>query len=73
MPRATICVDVGTPEQKVVEAWLKRWQSRLTFISENEGCGCCVDIYRVDAQKEALEELPSTVFATSDWSPESMR
>jgi hypothetical protein len=68
MPKATICVDVGVHEQAIVEAWLKRWHAALPFLSENEGCGCCVDIYRVDAPQEALDELPPIVFASSDWS-----
>jgi hypothetical protein len=69
MPRATICVDSGVPEQAVVEAWLCRWRNRLAFLSENEGCGCCVHMYRVEAPREALDELPPIVFASSEWSP----
>jgi hypothetical protein len=68
MPRATICVDSGTPEQVVVDAWLERWRKRAVFVSDNEGCGCCVHIYRVEASREALDELPP-VFASSEWSP----
>jgi hypothetical protein len=68
MSKATICVDVGTPEQAAVDAWLERWRSRLPFVSENEGCGCCVDLYRVEAPQEALDELPASVSAASEWS-----
>ena len=68
MPKATICVDVDTPEQLAVDQWLKRWQALVPFVSENEGCGCCVDLYRVDAPKEALDELPSNVFCSDEWS-----
>jgi hypothetical protein len=68
MPKATICVDAGVPEQSIVEAWLEQWHGRLPFVSENEGFGCCADIYRVDAPQEALDELPPIVFASSDWS-----
>jgi hypothetical protein len=68
MPRATICVDVEVPEQAAVDAWLERWRPRLPFVSDNEGCGCCVDLYRVEAHQEALDELPPAVFAASEWS-----
>jgi hypothetical protein len=68
MPRATICVDSGVPEQALVEAWLSRWRDRLPFVSPDEGCGCCVHIYRVEAPQVALDELPPTVFASSEWS-----
>jgi hypothetical protein len=33
-----------------------------------EGCGCCVDLYRVEAPQGALDELPPVVFASSEWS-----
>jgi hypothetical protein len=61
-------VDVGVPEQAAVNAWLTRWRPRLPFVSANEGCGCCVDLYRVEAPQEALDELPPLVFAASEWS-----
>jgi hypothetical protein len=68
MQRAEIIVDAGSPEQAAVEAWLERWRSRLPFVSDNEGCGCCVHIYRVEAPPDALGELPPDVFAASEWS-----
>jgi hypothetical protein len=68
VPRATICVDVGTAEQAAVDAWLARWRTSMPFCSDNEGCGCCVDLYRVEAPQNALDELPQVVFAMSDWS-----
>ena len=68
MPRATICVDVGTPEQAAVAAWLERWRVWLPFVSDNEGCGCCVDLYRVEAPQQVLDELSPDVFAASEWS-----
>jgi len=68
VPRATVCVDVGTPEQAAVDDWLERWRPRLPFAAENEGRGCCVDLYRVDAPREALDELPPAVSCASQWS-----
>src|SRR5262249_14423551 len=69
MPRATICVDAGAPEQDIVEDWLERWRDQLSFVSENEGCGCCIHLWRVEAPRRVLDELPSAVFASSEWSP----
>ncbi len=69
MPRAMICAVVDeTDEVVAVDAWLARWRSRLRFVSANEGCGCCVNIYRIEASQEALDELPATVFVESEWS-----
>jgi hypothetical protein len=68
MPRITICVDANTPQQAAVDAWLARWRDRLDFCSDNEGCGCCVDIYRVECGSEALADLPPDVTCASEWS-----
>ena len=68
MPKATICVDVGVLDQAAGAAWLERWRTRLPFVSESEGCGCCLDLYRVEAPREALDGLPPQMFAASEWS-----
>lgn len=68
MKKATLCVDVNSDEREVVEVWLVKWREALGFCSENEGCGCCVDIYHIEAPEAAIAELPLSVLATSDWS-----
>ena len=66
--RATICVAVDkATERTAVEAWFARWRSELPFVSENRGCGCCVDISDVEGSSEALSELPVEVLARSEW------
>jgi hypothetical protein len=67
MKRATLCACIDTGERQTLEHWLSKWRASLTFCSENEGCGCRVDIYNVEAPEEALAELPPSVFAASDW------
>jgi hypothetical protein len=37
----------------MIEQWLATWQSRLNYVSNNEGCGCCVDIYNIEGPQEA--------------------
>jgi hypothetical protein len=67
MKRATICADSSTPERQVVADWLSKWRDKLGYCSENEGCGCCVDIFNVEAPEHALSELPPSVLTASDW------
>ena len=70
MMRATICVDVNRADDRAaVEAWFERWRSSLSVLSENEGCGCCVDIWNVDGPEEAIAAIPETLHAVSDWAP----
>ena len=59
MLKATIIVRVDFPEEVAAfEAWLETWQPHLAHLSENLGCGCCVDIFNVEAPQKALGELP---------------
>lgn len=67
--KVTICVEVDSAEEvALVERWFSAWRDRLTYCSENHGCGCCVDIWDVDAPEEAVASLPPTVLASSEWS-----
>jgi hypothetical protein len=59
MARATVIVEVDQPEQMTaVDTWFAKWGERLNFRSENQGCGCCVNIWEVEGPAEAFAELP---------------
>ena len=61
MARATISVSIDNErEVMAVNAWLNRWGTRLK-LSDNQGCGCCVDIWDVEAPRQALAELPAAM------------
>jgi hypothetical protein len=56
--RAGICVNVDGPEEvRGVEEWFKQWRSALSHLSENEGCGCCVNIWYVEGPEEAIRDI----------------
>ncbi len=66
--RATIIVTVDEPESVAAgKAWFARWRPHLAYCSGNTGCGCCVDIWDVDAPEEAVAELPWELRAMSEW------
>jgi len=63
MAKVQIIVAVDQPdEMSAVAEWFERWRGRL-MVSENTGCGCCVDIWKVEGPVEVLRELPSVVVA----------
>lgn len=37
--------------------WLNQYKDQVK-ISDNEGCGCCVDIFKVSGDSEILKTLP---------------
>jgi hypothetical protein len=61
MPEFRICaVRDNSGERELLESWLSKWRGRDTIkLSQNEGCGCCVDIYRVTGPDEAMREVPA--------------
>lgn len=64
MARATVIVTIDNEREVVaVNAWFQRWGPRIRC-ADNQGCGCCVDIWDVEAPAEALDQLPSEM-----WSP----
>lgn len=66
--RATICVMVDEPSDvATVERWFATWGEELTYCSKNTGCGCCVNIWDVEGPADAIEALPESVLAASDW------
>lgn len=68
MPRETIIVDVTHPEEVTAsENWFVKWTPNFTFRSENQGCGCCINIWDVEGTDEAVTALPSSITGDSDW------
>ena len=66
--RITIVAGTDQPgEVAAVEAWFARWREHLSVQSEDQGCGCCVHIWDVDAPADAVADLPDAVQAESDW------
>ena len=56
--RATVSVTIDNErEVAAVNAWFQCWGARIQC-ADNQGCGCCVDIWDVQAPAAALAELP---------------
>jgi len=75
MPRATVLVLTDREgDWELVGAWVDRWRDRMEVCPEEPGgCYCCVAWWDVDAPQEALDELPSSLFASSEWTDGSER
>lgn len=62
MPKVTIVVDVAEVAQvEAVDAWFAKWRPALIRVSDNDGCGCCVNIWEVEGPMDALLEIPEPV------------
>jgi hypothetical protein len=57
--KATVIVAVDYPnEARAVEEWFAKWRDPLTSVSDDYGCGCCVNIWDVEGPAEAIRDLP---------------
>jgi len=64
MPRATLIISADAPgEREAADRWFEAWGGRMTFVSGNTGCGCCVDIYDVEGPLEAIDAIPTGLSA----------
>lgn len=56
---AIIIVDVTHHPEEVTasEDWLAKWTACLTVRSDNQGCGCCVNIWDMEGTNEAVPAL----------------
>ena len=66
--RASICALVDNPgEVDEAERWLRDKVSALSFVSEMNGCGCCVFMWNIQGPPEVIATLPAHLSAGSDW------
>lgn len=62
--RASIVAEIDEPGQaEAAEAWLEAARDRLTHVSDQKGCGCCVLIWDVEGPAELLATLPDSLRA----------
>lgn len=61
LAHTTVRVTIDNEREVLaVNAWLGRWGPRLR-LSDNRGCGCCVDIWDVQGPRQALDDLPASL------------
>ncbi len=54
-------------EVRAAEGWLTEHRAALTFVSDDEGCGCCVHLWRVEGPADVIATLPPSIRADGDW------
>jgi hypothetical protein len=66
--RASICALVDNAgEVDEAEYWLEKNRERLSYVSEMNGCGCCVSSWDIQGPKEIIDSLPSNLSSGSSW------
>jgi hypothetical protein len=66
--RATLVAIADNPSSRIAaEAWLQENQHLLSFVSENLGCGCCVDIWNIEGDSDIISSIPSELLSSSEW------
>ena len=66
--RASICALVDNAgEVEEAEYWLEQHREQLTYVSEMNGCGCCVFSWDIQGSKEIIDTLPLHLSAGGTW------
>jgi hypothetical protein len=66
--RASICAVTDNPgEVDLAESWLDQNKARLTFVSDMNGCGCCVFLWDIEGPSEVVDTLPTQLASSSEW------
>jgi hypothetical protein len=55
--------NVGEVDQ--AEAWLERNRAALSYVSEMNGCGCCIHAWEIAGPRHVLDTLPSHLRAVT--------
>jgi len=64
--RASICAAVdNVGEVEEAEAWLERNRAALSYVSEMNGCGCCIYAWNIVGPQHVLDTLPSHLRAVT--------
>lgn len=66
--RASICALVENEgEVEEAERWLEDHRAALTFVSDMNGCGCCVFSWDIQGPEAVVNSLPARLSAGSSW------
>jgi hypothetical protein len=76
--RAHLIVSVDDADNVgAVVSWFDRWAGQLDRVSENRGCGCCVDIVDLIGPPSVIDTVPPQLLGDIVWNtslpPEASR
>jgi hypothetical protein len=58
--KATIRVDIESEDQiREIDGWFLAWRGKLSSVSGDKGCGCCVHIWDVEGPPEVIATIAS--------------
>ncbi len=71
MARITVLLEVGNEENekelKLFDDWTEAHADKISFLSENEGCGCCVHIWNIECDDNIVSLLPAHFLMDTEW------
>lgn len=47
--------------QSVLYGWISKNKGLLNYVSEEQGCVCCVSIFEIEGKEEILETFPKEI------------
>jgi len=72
--RGSVCISADSDEGSAAfESWLERWKEKMTFVSGDYGCGCCVHQFDLEGPKEAIGAIPEKIRCQSEWTEKGVK
>ena len=56
-----IVVIAENNNQDQLYTWIEENRDKLKFVSDDEGCGCCVSIFRIEGEEIILATFPEEI------------
>lgn len=70
--KATIMCEIDNPDDEILALdWIEENKNKLSYISDNYGCGCCVLMWDIEGDESVIATLPSHIACGSDWTRSS--
>ncbi len=72
--RATVCFRTESIEEKVeFTTWLTAWKKKMTLVSSDHGCGCCIHLFDLEGPADAIDAIPTCLLAATQWAEKGVR
>ena len=56
-----IIVEAINDNQVILYNWIDENKSKLKYVSEDTGCGCCISIVEIKREEKIINTLPKEI------------
>ncbi|MDB5830260.1 MAG: hypothetical protein JWR14_90 [Caballeronia sp.] len=66
--RASICaITDNACEVDLAESWLRENRAHLSYVSDMNGCGCCIFLWDIEGPSDVVKTIPAQLVSGGEW------